>query len=201
MSNKCIRLPWQVLHAPIVARTRCTVDGARRPYNLGLPIVVRLSQGPLVLALLVAPLTFIGLSLTAGLSPLYISLIQRTQTFVHFGTVVITVLAAFVLHDRVQDRPQTLVTAVKIGLPITLILVTVITIPIAFVGLEALSYQGTTTEAEFSASTFAATTMAEPWTGDDHITRIERNYYGSEHNMGIDPVYNWLQSGNLPACQ
>lgn len=166
----------------------------------GLPIVVRLSQGPLVLALLVAPLAFIGLSLTAGLSPQYISLAQRTQTFVHFGTVVITVLAAFVLHDRVQDRSQTFVTAVKIGLPITLILVAVVTIPIAFVGLEALSYQGTTTEAEFSAATFASTTMAEPWTGDDHITRVEGNYYGSEHNRGPSPVYDWLHGGDPPAC-
>ncbi|MFC7008366.1 hypothetical protein [Halalkalicoccus salilacus] len=162
----------------------------------GLPIMIRLDQGPLVLALLVAPIAFVGLGLTAGLSPQYDMLVRRTQTFVHFGTVVITVVAAFVLHDRVQDRSQTLVTAVKAGLPIVLILVAVVTIPIAFVGLEALSYQGTTTEAEFSTATFASATMAEPWTGDDHITRIESNYYGSEHNTGPSPIYDWLHGGD-----
>lgn len=91
-------------------------------------------------------------------------------------------------------------TTVKIGLPITLVLVAVVTIPIAFIGLEALSYQGPTTEAEFSAAAFASTAMTEPWTSDDHITRVEGNYYGSEHNGGPSPVYDWLHGGDPPAC-
>lgn len=166
----------------------------------GLPITVRSNHGPLVLALLIAPLTFIGLGLTAGLSPQYQDVVRRTQTFVHFATIVITVTAAFVLQDRVQNRSRTLIRAVKIGLPIALIIVAVVTVPIAFIGLDALSYQGTTTEAEFSAATFASTTLNEPWTSDDHITRIESNYYGSEHNVGPSPVYDWLQGGDPPAC-
>ncbi|KYH24955.1 hypothetical protein HAPAU_30470 [Halalkalicoccus paucihalophilus] len=166
----------------------------------GLPIVVRLHYGPLVLALLIAPLTFIALSLTAGLSPQYFHLIQRTQTFVHLSAVIIAVVATFVLYDRVQDRSQSLRTIVQIGLPIILILVAVVTVPIAFVGLEAVSYQGTTTEAEFSTVTFASTMFSEPWTSDDHITRVENNYYGSEHNAGPEPVYNWLHGGTPPTC-
>ena len=153
-----------------------------------------------MLAMLVAPLTFIGLGLTAGLSPQYNDLVQRTQTFVHFGTIVITVVAAFVLRDRVQNRSQSLITAIKIGLPIALVVVAVVTIPIAFIGLEALSYQGTTTEAEFSAATFASTTVTQPWTGDDHITRVASNYYSSDYNQGPSPVYDWLQGGDPPAC-
>jgi hypothetical protein len=88
----------------------------------GLPIVVRSNHGPLVLALLVAPLTFIGLGLTAGLSPQYDYLVQRTQTFGHFGTVVIATTAAFVLRDRVQGRSRTLVRTVTVGLPIVLLI-------------------------------------------------------------------------------
>lgn len=34
--------------------------------------------------------------------------------------------------------------------------------PIVFIGLEVLSYQGTITEAGFSAATFASTTITEP---------------------------------------
>lgn len=166
----------------------------------GLPVLVRSNPGPVILALLIAPLAFVGLGLTAGLGPQYDMLVRRTQTFVHFGTVVITSMAAFVLYDRIQGWSQTFVTAVKVGLPITLILVAVVTIPIAFIGLEALSYQGTTTEAEFSAATFASTAVDRPWTGDDHVTRIEGNYYGDEHNEGLSPVYDWLHGGDPPAC-
>lgn len=166
----------------------------------GLPIAVRSNDGPLVLALLVAPLAFVGLGLTAGLSPQYDYLVQRTQTFVHLGTIVIAVTAAFVLHDRIRPRSQSLVVGVKIGLPIALVIVAVVTIPVAFVGLEALSYQGTTTKAEFSATTFASTAMTGPWTGDDHITRVESNYYSSDYNAGQLPVYDWLHGGDPPAC-
>jgi hypothetical protein len=166
----------------------------------GLPVAVRSQDGPLVLALLVAPLAFVGLGLTAGLSPQYDYLVQRTQTFVHLGTVVIATVAAFALRDRIRGRSRPLVVGVKVGLPITLIVVAVVTIPVAFVGLEALSYQGTTTEAEFSAATFASTAMTGPWTGDDHVTRVESNYYNSEHNAGPSPVYDWLHAGDPPAC-
>lgn len=166
----------------------------------GLPIVVRLEDGQFVLAILVAPLAFIGLGLTSGLSPQFTMLVQRTQTFVHLGTAVVMVVAAFVLRDRVRDRSGTLSTAIRIGLPLTLALVAVVTMPVAFAGLEALSYQGTTEETEFAAATFASTTMTEPWTSDDHITRIERNYHGSTHNAGQQPVHDWLQGGDPPSC-
>lgn len=48
--------------------------------------------------------------------------------------------------------------------------------------------------------TFASTALDEPWTSDDHITRAENNYYGSEHNQGPRPVYDWLQGGDPPIC-
>lgn len=166
----------------------------------GLPVVIRLQEGWLVLALLAAPLAFVGLGLTSGLSPQYDILVRRSQTFVHLGVIIITVIAAFELCDCVYGRSQPLGRVLKVGLPIALILVAVVTIPIAFIGLEALSYQGTTTEAEFSTATFASATLPDPWTGDDHITRIERNYYGSAHNSGSEPVYNWLHGGDPPAC-
>lgn len=166
----------------------------------GLPIVIRSKEGPIVLTLLIAPLTFIGLGLTAGLSLQYDFLVMRTQTFVHLGTVVIAAMAVFVLYDRVPDRPLPLAMTVRVGLPLLLILVAVVTVPIAFAGLETLSYQGTTTEAEFSAVTFASTTMETSWSGDDHITRIDSNYYGSDYNIGPHPVYEWLQGGDPPPC-
>lgn len=166
----------------------------------GVPLVVKSNQGLLIIALLVAPLTFIGLGLTAGLSPQYDILVRRTQTFVHFGAVVAAVIAAFVLCDRAENWSQPFSTAIKVGLPIVLIFVAISTIPIAFIGLEALSYQGTTTEAEFATATFASETIPEPWVGDDHITRVEGNYYGSEHNAGSQSVYDWFHGGNPPTC-
>lgn len=166
----------------------------------GLPIIVRSTHGLLVLALFIAPISFIGISLTAGLSPQYSNLVQRSQTFVHFGTIIIAVIGLFSLYDRTSDYSQTISTVIRVGLPITFILVAVITTPIAFVGLEALSYQGTTTEAEFSTATFASTAITEPWTSDDHITRIQSNYYQSQHNRGAGPVYNWLQGSTPPTC-
>lgn len=75
-------------------------------------------------------------------------------------------MATFVLYDRVQGRSRVLTTAVKVGLPIALV-VAVVTIPIAFIGLEALSYQGTTTEAEFATATFASTALVDSWTTVD----------------------------------
>lgn len=109
----------------------------------GLPLVVRSNLGPLVLALLVAPLTFIGLGLTVGLSPQYDMLVRRTQTFVHFRTAVIAVTTAFILQDHNRNRSRTLRLAVTVGLPLVLVLIAVVTMPIAFIGLKALSYQGT----------------------------------------------------------
>lgn len=45
-------------------------------------------------------------------------------------------------------------------------------VPLAYSGLDALPYKGTTTTAEYRATGFA-TTHATAWASDDHLVRIE----------------------------
>lgn len=148
----------------------------------------------IVLGLLVGPLAWVGFSLTAGVDPVYALFARRGQTFVHLAIVVCAGLAIYGLARRVDsDRSTT----VAVGLGIVLCLCAIASLPLAFSGLEALAYQGTTTSEEFETLTFASATMDEDWTSDDHVTRVASNYY--ETSVSPQPTYDWLQGGSL-AC-
>lgn len=159
----------------------------------GLP----LGTGPtgdraIVLALLAAPIAWVGFALTAGVDPVHALFARRGQTFVHFAVVVCAGLAILELGQWWGPPAKTVVT---VGLPILLCLCALVSLPLAFAGLEALAYQGTTTAEEFEAVTFASTTLDDDWTSDDHVTRVSRNYY--QTSASPQPAYDWLHGGEL----
>ncbi|TYL37852.1 sodium/phosphate symporter [Natronococcus pandeyae] len=157
----------------------------------GLP----LGTGPegdraIVLALLVAPLAWVGFAVTAGVDPVYALFARRGQTFVHLATVVCAGLAIVALARRVDPSHRRVVT---VGLPILLCVCALASLPLAFAGLEALAYQGTTTSEEFETAGFATATLGDDWTSDDHITRVASNYHGT--SASPQPAYGWLHGG------
>ncbi|WP_254532745.1 sodium/phosphate symporter [Natrinema gelatinilyticum] len=161
----------------------------------GLPLGIgRVGTRAVVAALLVAPIAWVGFAVTAGVDPVYADFARRGQTFVHLASVVCAGVAIPALVRR-WSPPVTPVVAV--GLPLLLCFCALASLPLAFAGLEALAYQGTTTPAEFETATFAATTLGDDWTSDDHVTRVARNYY--ETGASPQPAYSWLQ-GNALRC-
>ncbi|MDG5821197.1 sodium/phosphate symporter [Natronococcus sp. A-GB7] len=149
-------------------------------------------RGPraVVLALLLAPLVWVGFSLTRGVDPAIEIFVQRGQTFAHLAVVVSAGIGIVDLAGRTTPRARR---TVAVSLAVVLCLCALASLPIAFVGLEALSYQGTTTSEEFAAATFATTTLGAEWTSDDHLTRIAGNYY--EAGGSSQPAADWLREG------
>ncbi|WP_306059920.1 sodium/phosphate symporter [Natronococcus wangiae] len=162
----------------------------------GLPLGTGLTgDRAIVLALLVAPLAWTGFAITAGADPVYSLFARRGQTFVHLATVVCAGIAICALARRVNPSRKRVVT---VGLPLLLCVCALVSLPLAFAGLEALAYQGTTTSEEFSSATFATETLEDTWTSDDHITRVARNYYRTDASP--QPAYDWLHSGGNFQC-
>ncbi|WP_306059949.1 hypothetical protein [Natronococcus wangiae] len=161
----------------------------------GLPLGTgRAGDRAIVLALLAAPIAWIGFALTAGVDPVYADFARRGQTFVHLAIVVCAGLAILDLARRVDPSRRQVV---AVGLPLALCLCALASLPIAFAGLEMLAYQGTTTSEEFESATFATHTIDE-WTSDDHITRVARNYH--QAGASPQPAYEWLHGGGELQC-
>jgi len=171
----------------------------------GLPrVTVRGTDGVVVVGLLLGPITLIGFGLTASLTPGYRSIVVRSQTFVHLAVMTLAALAAVgIARVGRSDRAErsALVGTVRRGVVPLVLVCAVLSAPLAFSGLTALAYQSTTTPAEFATTQFAATTIDERWTGDEHVTRVARNYYPTRANESFRPVYSWLDKGAAPpAC-
>ncbi|MFC6766304.1 sodium/phosphate symporter [Natrinema soli] len=161
----------------------------------GVPVGTgRTGTRAIVLALLMAPIAWVGFALTAGVDPVYMDFVRRGQTFVHLAAAVCAGVAMVALARRwpAPSRAKSLVT---VGVPLVLCLCALVSLPVAFAGLEALAYQGTTTTEEFETATFAATTLDGEWTSDDHISRVSGNYYQTAASP--QPTYSWLQGGAL----
>jgi len=157
---------------------------------------------PVVLALLVAPVTMVLFSLTAGLSPEYADTARRSQTFVHLAVMVMATVSAVGWSTRLVDRARwrRLDTAVRTGLPVLLVVCALVTTPIAFADLHVSAFKGTTSGEEFGAATFAVEHVPGTWAGDDHTTRIAGNYYPARTNASVAPVYGWLHGDPPPGC-
>jgi hypothetical protein len=98
---------------------------------------------------------------------------------------------------RIGPTARRLVTVVVLALVVGSV---VVSIPIAFGGLEVLPYKGVTTPTELSAAGFAATHANGSWAGDDHIVRIAP-YHGAKGSVvagSRGPVYRWLHDGGEP---
>lgn len=161
----------------------------------GIPVATgRTGTRAIVLALLAAPIAWVGFALTAGVDPVYMGFVRRGQTFVHLAVAVCAGVAILALAQQ-WTAPTWAPTSVTVGVLLVLCLCVLASLPVAFAGLEALAYQGTTTTEEFETATFAATTLDGGWTSDDHITRVARNYH--QTNASPQPTYSWLQGGTL----
>lgn len=147
--------------------------------------------GPTTVALVAAPLAIVATGLTARLTFEYLALIFRAHLFVHVPLVALTGVGTLLL---ARDRP----TWLRSGLVVVVVLSAAVTAPLAYAGLELLSYKSVTTEAEFEAVGFAAGTL-DGWTTDDHLARVTSYYDGSGGGRGS--TYRWLRSdGPPPDC-
>lgn len=163
----------------------------------GVPVAARRDLGLPFVALVSAVGVFVGVSLTASLTPEYLNTIYRAQTFVHLPVLLFAALGVLALRERVGPaRANPLVAVLCAALLVT----AAASIPIAYGGLDVVPYEGVTTEAEFAASSFAVERVPGEWASDDHLTRITRYHHPNE-SYAVLPVYAWLTTGaGPPSC-
>ena len=75
---------------------------------------------------------------------------------------------------------------------------TLLTVPLAFVALDTLTYPGTTHESEFAAVEHAATTTEARWTTDHGPMRVGRTTFAAD--AGMAATRTWLRGGPPPPC-
>ncbi|MBV0903297.1 sodium:phosphate symporter [Haloarcula salina] len=178
---------------------------------VGLPLASRDRRrtGPVVLALLLAPIVVVYFSLTAALTPEYYGTALRGQTFVHFPVFVLAGLGvAKVAYagDR-SPGPTSGLGSIRPSrnrlatvLATLFIVAALVTAPIAFVNLDTLAFPTGATESQFAAATFTADHVDEQWASDHPFTRIVDLYYPAATNGTYQPVARWLGGGAAPTC-
>ncbi|MFB6112429.1 MAG: FtsX-like permease family protein [Halobacteriaceae archaeon] len=148
--------------------------------------------GPTVIALVAGAGAVGSVGLTAGLEFRYLAMAYRAQLFWHPPVMVLAAVA--VLLGLVRGRTQLGRIAGPVGVAV-LLLAAGVSAPIAYSGLETLTYAGITTEAEFEATGFAARQF-RVWATDDHLARVAGYFDGSGGARG--PVAAWLRGGAGP---
>ena len=170
----------------------------------GLPLVAAdRAEGAVIVALLAAPVIQTYFALTASLTPEFFGTVMRTQTFAHLPVVVLAALSAAGIAASAtvpRGRLRSLRRASRATVPAVLLVVALLTAPVAFVDLDTASYPSTTTESEFAAASFAATHVTDRWTAADPLSRVGRLYYPDESDVSQRPVYRWLTGGSPPTC-
>jgi len=163
----------------------------------GVPVATRRDLALPFVALVAAVGAFVGVSLTASLTPEYLNTVYRAQTFVHLPVLLFAALGVAALATRfglARTSPAVVV------LCAVLLVTAAASIPVAYGGLGVVPYEGVTTEAEFAASSFAVERVPGEWASDDHLSRITR-YYGPNASYTVLPVYAWLTTGaGPPSC-
>ena len=158
--------------------------------------------GPVVLVLLVAPITIVFFGLSSGVTPGNTLIARRGQTFVHLVGMVLAALGAVSIARPIGQWSERYGwrTGLRVAVPMLMLVSALVTAPVAFADLDVFSYQGTTTSEEFQGATFAVEHAGESWAGDDHLTRIASNYYGDNSSGHVAPVYGWLHGEPPPTC-
>jgi len=156
----------------------------------------RQETATLVTALLWGPVVIAAFALTASLTPDFFATALRAQAFLHVPVFVLVGLAA----ARVAwlDRGWPGRRGVRAGLLAVLATSTLLTVPLAFVALDTLTYPGTTHESEFAAVEHAATTTQARWTTDHVPMRVGRTTFAAD--TGMAATRTWLRGGPPPAC-
>jgi hypothetical protein len=194
------RTPVLVL-VPVLALAVPLLVGA---FGLGL-LSPRRSAGALVVALLAGPLTVIGFSLTASLTPEYVNTAIRAQTFGHLplailaGLVVARLLSARVGVDvgdssALPTGGRALVGTLVVAV---LLLALVTSVPFAYLNLDTGTYPSTTLDSEFRAVGFVSGAGGE-WATDHSLSRVGAHYYRSDPT--VSPTASWLSGGASPSC-
>jgi hypothetical protein len=144
----------------------------------------------LTVALAAGPFVFVGTGLTAQLTFPYIGMAYRAQLFMHAAVLALAGIGTVTFARRCPRRLQAVVVAL-------VLLCALVSTPVAYAGLELLTYQGVTTEAEFDAAAFGSTEL-DGWATDDHLSRVA-GYHGGGGGKGS--VYRWLrQDRGPPSC-
>ena len=158
-------------------------------------------DGVAVVALAAAVVVVIGFSLTASLTPPYFNSIYRVQTFAHLPWAVLAGVAVGVLVSRgfVDGRRDRRRRWMAPGVGVLILVCAAASAPIAFAGVDTLSYKGVTEEAEFAGMDHAVQTVPGTWSGDDHLVRIAA-YHSRDEPAVREPVATWIRGGPPPSC-
>lgn len=170
-------------------------------FALALPDALTTNDGLAVFAVLAGVVVLVGVSLTASLTAEYLNTLYRVQTFAHLPVVAVAAVgAARLLASR---RPGWLshfdARTAAAALTAIVLLGSVASIPIAYSGLDVLTYKGVTEPAELQSSGFAVEYTTGNWTSDDHLTRIQR-YYDQGSQGRVQPTYEYLTGSEPPQC-
>jgi hypothetical protein len=205
--------PFVIFFAVLFANSFTPVFPGTVPSPLGLALLIGVFLVPVVLAvgraswlskrdepvvillsLLAAPVTITAFSLTADLTPEYFATVMRVQTFMHPPVIALAAFAA----ARGLLAGRRLPSMTRRGLVVVFLVSLLLTAPIAYVDLDTLAFPSTTTESEFEAASFVATSVPGDFTSDHVLTRITSHYYG--RSGSISPTAAWLDGGVPPAC-
>jgi hypothetical protein len=156
----------------------------------------RNGYAPVVLATLAGPLVIVYFSLTASLTPDYFATVMRTQTFMHVSAFVLVGIGAVAVAAR--GRGVTRQPAVRVLLVCSLVVCTLLTVPLALVALDTLQYPATTAESELAAADHATTYLDGAWATDQVRLRIAGQTGGA--NVTMEPTRTWLSGGPPPDC-
>jgi len=176
---------------------------------IGLPLASRDRRliGPVVLALLLAPIVIVYFSLTASLTPEYYGTALRGQTFVHLPVFVLAGIGVVSVAyrrtpspDGGSGTPRAHSHRLATVLTVLIVVAALVTMPIAFVNLDTFAFPTGATESQFAAATFTADHVDEQWASDHPFSRIVALYYPSASNGTYQPVARWLGGGSEPTC-
>lgn len=161
--------------------------------------------GPLLLALLAAPVVMTFYALTGSLTPDFFGAVMRVQTFGHLPVFVLAGLAAGrAVSGLTPERglvarlpgPRTIGT-VAIGL---LVVSAALTAPLAYLDLDTVTYPSTVTTSEFQAASFATTHIDGQYATDQNQALIVRHYFDRAGTPVVGPTRTWPTGGQRPAC-
>lgn len=163
------------------------------------------STGGLLLAMFAAPVVMTLYALTGSLTPDFFGAVMRIQTFGHLPVFVLAGLAAGRISSRLHSerglaarmpglRP---IGTIAIGL---LVVSAAVTVPLAYLDLDTVTYPSTVTTAEFQAATFAATHVDGAYATDTNQARIAHNYVDGPGTPVVAPTRAWLADGARPGC-
>ena len=151
---------------------------------------IRERRSGLVEALFFGPLALTWFMLTTALTPEFFGAAQRVQVHVHVALFVVAAAGA----TDVRANHET-VGRILLG---GLVLVALVTAPLAFIHLDTGSAPRTVHASEFAAVSFASS--GGTYASDHRLARVGPLYYGDDVSGAVGPTRAWLRGGDPPSC-